>query len=764
MLKSFVGGATNSGNSKIPIDFTRSGARQLNAPPISTKNGFQSTAGYDNKGLPGDLTTHLGAYRQGDGGAIAEGQIFPDLPVYHATGTAVMFNKIGNNVFQPDNNDNATHALLSRLGDQRFKAVWNLPHENYFQEQKLQKEMLDIERTASGSEMNLSREIMRNVVATRRQQTEDDYRRRAIDSGMSAEDAEMELQMAKQNNAKHEAEALPDRPHQHKILLSRIAMSKGITPNIQPSLDRSHHIMNHKPSQAMAEAMGNPGTGFGSSELDLARKFMTPEFYRRFLRRSALTPEEADRQTALSQVFSEQPDNDEALDSYSTMHALEREEAIESHRENMAARLELLRNRGRRVMGIVPAFVVFPEIMRHLLPGKQPGQKIRFRDENIDGMTRAQLIVALNVALTNTPSAVRDLNRQLLSVYNAGSVTDKDLSSAVKMIQGELNMGIPIVNASSAHPAIRELFRKEFDAFKTSNSAQLSEMEKSAKRINLIIIGEPMALTEEDFAGEEGLGTQMGTGEPVPSRPPTTRNQGDRSATLRAPRGQTRSLRSSSATRGGGAADRGMGEIAPSGGGGAGNTVGTPHVVNPRTGIRMQDVPLPGSGYPYFVGAGKGYNKYKPNPETSQYDPVTDFNADGLLIPDSRLGQANSRYKFLNLLQKNKEAENIQNARMLRQNRNQALASHIHERASKIRSEKMTSKAAETAEHARTQEVTHTAAPAPRPAPTHAEADKKPPSKLNKAELMDRARRQGITVPPGAKNKDIVKLIKDKTS
>jgi hypothetical protein len=377
-----------------------------------------------------------------------------------------------------------------------------------------------------------------------------------------------------------------------------------------------------------------------------------------------MTTEQADRQTALSQVFSEQPDNDEALTSFATMAGLERQDAIDNARDNVAAKLEMLRNRGSRLMGIVPAFTVFPQIVRALLSGKQPGQAVRFKEEMIDSMTKAQLLVALNVVLTLKPDAISVIHGQMLGINNASELTIKDLANAVKEGSNTLYVGIPIMNVSDANPLLRgDLFRKEFDSFRNANSQELDDMKTIATQIREITLAELNAMPNagEAFQGGDGLGGRQGTGEAVPlprGGIPADGNQGSSGALASpTPKNTTRkadkyvppALRPPTNTI-----------IEPSGGGGAGNTVGSQHrpvVVNATTGVRIQDVPLPGTGSFTFVGSGRTFNKYRAT--TNGYEPVSDINADGVLIPSGQLGQANSRLKFFNLINKNSEVEAI---------------------------------------------------------------------------------------------------------
>jgi len=99
----------------------RAGGNQV---PIATRASGQSTAGYQTMGNSVGKTT-LGIYRQGEDDGNAPGSaiigtpndIFPPIPPGNRTYPSRTFENIGNNVFQPEENDNATIALLKRLGD-----------------------------------------------------------------------------------------------------------------------------------------------------------------------------------------------------------------------------------------------------------------------------------------------------------------------------------------------------------------------------------------------------------------------------------------------------------------------------------------------------------------------------------------------------------------------------------------------------------------------------------------------------------------------
>jgi hypothetical protein len=292
-----------------PIDFTKAFGRATNdTPPILTRSSLQTTKDVDTKGLEIGKTT-LGDYRQGR--AIAEGQIFPSIPFYPSQGEATYFPNIGNNTFQPENDSRATQALIERIGDQHFKAKESDEWESYFAENRLAREVEDAERTAGLSEIGASREILRNVVSHRRTTNENDFLRRAMDSGLSAEDAKDELEGLRRANALHEMKA-EDRSYQAKLLITRLANGRGLNSIVQEPLTNTSAIMNPQPSQQMASAMGQPGTGFGDSHLDIARQFVTPEYYRRMLRKTTMTNEAADRQTAMNAAFLDEQIQDES--------------------------------------------------------------------------------------------------------------------------------------------------------------------------------------------------------------------------------------------------------------------------------------------------------------------------------------------------------------------------------------------------------------------------------------------------------------------
>ena len=218
-----------------------------NGVPILTRASGQSTSGYQTMGLPdgsrpmpggGANKTSLGAFRMGDqdgngpASAIYPGEIFGPYGLPDRVYPERTFANVGNNTFQPQNDDAATHALLKRLGDQQFKAVSQAPFEDYRAQQRLARDLDEASRNASLSDLGTSREIIRNLAAERRQQNEDDYLRKMLDAGATPEAARKEIEDVRNANALQEARKVDDREYQAKTLISRIAMSRGVTPMV----------------------------------------------------------------------------------------------------------------------------------------------------------------------------------------------------------------------------------------------------------------------------------------------------------------------------------------------------------------------------------------------------------------------------------------------------------------------------------------------------------------------------------------------------
>ena len=389
-----------------------------NDVPILTRASGQSTAGYQTMGLPGANTpfpgggankTTLGAFRMGDqdgiapGSAIYPGDIFAPMPPASRTYPERTFPNVGNNVYQPEEDSKATLALLRRLGDQKFKAVSQAPFEDYRAQQRLARDLDEASRNASLSDLGTSREIIRNLAAERRQQNEDDYLRKILDAGGSPESARKEIEDVRNANALQEARKVDDREYQAKTLIQRMAMARGITPMVKEHLSQSSSIDNPQRSQAMSQAMGMPGEGFGTSPLDMNRQFLTPDFYKKYLRKSKISQEASDEATAFSQLITGSGNEDQIENmqngfSMATLKGQERQNQIEIASEALASRLDAIRQRQTRIKSPLLETAVGEEILDKLYKqkAKRPGNKVLFSPETIQELLPLQLLLSIN--------------------------------------------------------------------------------------------------------------------------------------------------------------------------------------------------------------------------------------------------------------------------------------------------------------------------------------------------------------------------------
>ena len=479
-----------------------------NGVPILTRASGQSTTGYQTMGLPtgsmpmpggGANKTTLGAYRMGDDdgnapvGAIYPGEIFPPIELPDRVYPERTFANVGNNVFQPEGNDLATHALLKRLGDQKFKAIANAPFEDYRAQQRLAKDLEEASRNASLSDLGTSREIIRNLAAQRRQQNEDDYMRKMLDAGATPEAARKEIEDVRNAHAIQEAKKVDDREYQAKTLIQRIALSRGVTPMTREPLNQSSSIDNPQRSQAMSQAMGMPGEGFGTSPLDANRQFMTPEFYKKFLRRSMVSQEAGDEQQAFSQMLSEGeiPAPPQGAFSMATMRGQERQQQVEMASEALASRLDTLRQRAVRMKFPLPTPVFAKEILDLLYKskGKTAGNRVIYSPETIQDMNPLQLLLAINWSVQHEPNGFNNLKREV-GKYSYGTEAEpsKTLVTDLKKIAYALNKNnydIRIPFPSSSVPFGEKKLVNILNDIKTTNSPQLrAEIERG--RVDLM--------------------------------------------------------------------------------------------------------------------------------------------------------------------------------------------------------------------------------------------------------------------------------------
>ena len=477
-----------------------------NGVPILTRASGQSTAGYQTMGLPGGVMptpgggnnkTVLGAFRMGetDGNAppsaIYANDIFPPVGAPGRSYPERTFANTGNNVFQPETNDLATHALLKRLGDQQFKAQSQAPFEDYRAQQRLAKDLEEASRNASLSDLGTSREIIRNLAAQRRQQNEDDYLRKMLDSGATPEAARKEIEDVRNANAIQEAKKVDDREYQAKTLIQRIAMSRGVTPMTREPLNQSSSIDNPQRSQAMSQAMGMPGEGFGTSPLDMNRQFMTPDFYKKYLRKTNLSQESIDEQAAFNTRLAEGeiPLPSSGAFSLATLRGQERQLQIENASEALASRLETIRSRANRILLPLPRNIVGKQILDAVYKEKgekKVGNRVLSASETIEDLKNLQLLIALNLLTVALPNGYDKLTN-LVKDYTWGS-EDKpsdtlidDLKKVIiDMNGGELNIRIPF--ASVLKPVSNKQLVNILQNVKTNVSGALEKEITSAHK------------------------------------------------------------------------------------------------------------------------------------------------------------------------------------------------------------------------------------------------------------------------------------------
>jgi hypothetical protein len=507
----------------------RAGGNQV---PILTRASGQSTTGYQTMGNSVGKTS-LGAYRMGDDdgnaaiGAIYPGQIFPPLPPKGRTYPSRTFENVGNNVFQPEENDNATIALLRRLGDQKFKATAMAPFEDYQAQQRLAREVDEASRNASLTDLGVSREIMRNLAAQRRQQNEDDYLRRMLDSGATPEAARKEIEDVRNANALQEARKVEDREYQAKTLINRIAMARGVTPMAREPLTQSAAIDTPDRSQAMAQAMGNPGDGFGTAPLDANRIFMNPDFYKRFLRRSTATQEASDEATAFSNLITgvegEFVPPSQGSFSMATLKGQERQNQVEIAAEGLASRLEAIRQRQTRIKLSLPKTVIGKKILDELYrqKTKKSGEKILFSPETIETLNPLQLLVAINDSAARLypagGSSIKKLTDELKKYSwgtpeNPSATWIEDLRKvAYAMNRGEQNIRIPFVSATLPNVKAKD-YIDVLNAIKQG----------AVPRLKIDMDSAAMALRDEDideFPGEAPAPRAAPAPAPAPAAP-----------------------------------------------------------------------------------------------------------------------------------------------------------------------------------------------------------------------------------------------------
>jgi hypothetical protein len=418
----------------------------------------------------------------------------------------------GINVVQPLPNL-ATHALISKLGEQKFKAMDNAPYADYMRIKKLEREILESENTAGLSELQLGRELMRSLAQERRKQAEDDYLRKMLDSGLSMEDAQDEIETVRRNNALQEARKVDDRAYQSKILLTRIAKSRGVASNINEPLSQSGAVMSPQPSDLVASLQGNKDEGFGNAPLDIGRQFLTPDYYKKFLRKTQLTQESADRMLAMNRLISsgeiEMPKDSEgkpiAFASFGTplqFDAQKRQQSLENIKESIASQIDNLKMVGQKHMMRLPGIIFAEKSMNEIYDRIKHtvGAKVRSKTSSLDSLSTAQLIVLINVFLTNEPSKIAVLKGYLKRRLVGKDINvDKELlKEAIQNFNGSQQyVTVPIFEGLGSSISPDEL-NKDAINFLRSNDKELKR--KSDQALKVIV----EKLSAEESGVQEG--------------------------------------------------------------------------------------------------------------------------------------------------------------------------------------------------------------------------------------------------------------------
>lgn len=446
----------------------------LASPQLPRQNPYmrKTSNKVQSYGLPdGEINkTTLGAYRMGDSDT-SSGAIYPNTthapnPPMERKIMPVSFAQVGNNVYQPALKDEALHALLTKHGDQKFKSIENDKYARYFQEERLKKDIAEVERTAGVTELTAAREIMRNFFAERRQQNEADYLRRLIDAGLSADDANDEIENVRRARAIQEAKTADTRPYQHKLLITRLANARGLLSKVNEPIS-SGAIMSPQPNQQIASALGTPEIGFGSTPLDLAYQFKTPEYYRRFLRRSNLTQEAADRDTALNNLIAEGKQG-ENIAYPEILRGMERQAAIEQQRIVLAQRIELLRKGTRKITDPLPTPLFAKNLIEKQIyePLKvEAGEEVSYKFSDVFDLNIKELLLAYNTFIYQNPSNVLEVKRKLQDLNSEADLRAQLAQRLYELNDNNILVFVPVLKTLSTVSGKDVL--KEINGFKS---------------------------------------------------------------------------------------------------------------------------------------------------------------------------------------------------------------------------------------------------------------------------------------------------------
>ena len=432
-------------------------------------------------GLPNEKST-LGLYRfpGNDVGALSAGEQsrMPPNPRALPPPAPVNFITTGNNVYQPRQyNGITTHALISKLADNKFKAEENEPYSKYVQQLKLEREISEIEKTASVEQLGLAREVLRSAMAERRKQNEDDYLRKMLDSGLSVEDAKDEIDNVRRANALQEVKKVDDRLYQSKLLLVNLAKKRGLLSSVNEPLSQSAPVMNPAPNDQTATLGGNKADGFGNAPLDVARKFLTPEYYGRFLRRSTMTQEEGDRQQAMNNLITSGKAAESDIQFASQLDARQRESNIEFKAEALASQLSNLTNKPR-LEPSPPAFICSRYYLQSLGGSSEAKKPRRVGFQDFTSMTTFQIIYAINRMLAIDVTLAGALRELIPRIFpDEPSATRDNLIVLATQLNANQTESKTAIGVRGESITSAELFREITDTtrFVTDNMVRLRQ-------------------------------------------------------------------------------------------------------------------------------------------------------------------------------------------------------------------------------------------------------------------------------------------------
>jgi len=512
-----------------------------NGKPILTRASNAKVNGFQTFGLPGADTpkpgggankTVLGAYRMGDqdgiapGSAIYANDIFSPFKDPLRKYQAVLFPATGFNVYQPSSGDKPTQALLERMSAIAEKAKDNEPFADYFAQLKLAKDVDLAGRSSGIGDLVKSREIIRHVVDMRREQNNADYLRRMLDAGLSAEDAQKEIDNVKKANALQEAKKIEDRPYQSKLLIARVAQKRGLTSMINEPLTSSGAINNPQPNGVMSAMLGKPGQGFGESPLDLNRLFMTPDFYKGMLRRTTMTEESAQEQSAMANLLAQGEQNNESIQqmteeysknnvpltggstqtgiSASTLSAMQKQDNIERRKESMLANLDNLRLRSQKTVFALPAIVFAEDVLLPLYGSSKVGSSVSTSAEIIETLDVAHLFLSINISLVTrkvSANAIKSLIQSKRNLIGNEQNPKPSVVQALREIARVLNadnpnMRIPFSTRNMKLSSVPFIV-KQIDKFISLSDDEINKMTGAANRR---FVDEMAKLEEVDMA------------------------------------------------------------------------------------------------------------------------------------------------------------------------------------------------------------------------------------------------------------------------